>query len=72
MRDGAPSGERQAEREQRRAELRNALQPNRQLDAQRVSGNAPVPSGRQLSALELAEMRQQLRQPQTQSRRPGS
>jgi hypothetical protein len=56
------AAERQAAREQRRAELRTALQPNRQSDGQTTKAYDAPPAARHLSARELAEMRQQLRQ----------
>ena len=65
--NGGPGSDRQAAREQRRAELRTALLANRQLDAQNAGGFETVPTGRHLSPRELAEMRQQLRQQQAQS-----
>ena len=56
---GADAG---AERAQRRADLRTALQPNRRPDLQTIRTYNVPPAARHLSARELAEMRQQLRQ----------
>ena len=61
--------DRQAEREQRRAELRTALQAKRQAEAPTSRAYGPPTAGRHLSPRELAEMRQQLRQQQAESQR---
>ena len=58
--------ERQAARAQRRADLRTALQPNRQPDVQSAWTYDVPPAARHLSARELAEMRQQLRRQQAE------
>jgi hypothetical protein len=62
-----PGAERQAAREQRRADLRTALQPNRHSDVQVTKVYDAPPAARHLSARELAEMRQQLRQQQAEA-----
>ncbi len=72
MQSGAPEQERQNAREQRRTELRNALLVTRTNKVRDASLEAPATGGRHLSARELAEMRQQLRQQEAadQRRRP--
>ena len=69
LQNAAPGADRQAAREQRRAELRIALQANRQVEVQNTRSFAPPPAGRHLSPRELAEMRQQLRQQQAENQR---
>ena len=64
-----PGDDRQAAREQRRAELRTALQANRQVEAPTIRVYEPPPADRHLSPRELAEMRQQLRQQQAEGPR---
>jgi len=66
--DGVPSAaERRALQEQRRTELRQALQSGRQ------PAQVPRPVPRQLSPQERQALREQLRQqPQEAVRRPGS
>jgi hypothetical protein len=72
MQTAGPGAERQVSREQRRAELRTALQANRQAQAQSTKTYDMPPAGRHLTPRELAEMRQQLRQQPTggQNSRP--
>ncbi len=72
MQTGASAQERQDAREQRRIELRNALQVSRTNKVRDASRETPATGGRHLSAHELAEMRQQLRQQEAadQRRRP--
>ena len=57
---------REAAREQRRADLRTALQSHRQADPRTAKSSDAPSAGRHLSARELAEMRQQLRQQQAE------
>ena len=64
-----PGADRQAAREQRRAELRTALQAPRQVETQPPGSFEPLPASRHLSPRELAEMRQQLRQQQAEGQR---
>lgn len=71
MRNTGPGGEpREEGHQQRRAELRIALQPGRQVEPLR-STDAPLPLGKHLSARERAEMREQLRLLQMEVRRPA-
>ena len=63
--------ERQDVREQRRIELRNALQGGRRSEARDPKPDAPAAGGRHLSARERAEMRQQLRQQPVADQRPA-
>ncbi len=72
MQNGASAQERQDAREQRRIELRNALLVSRTNKVPDASLEVPATTGRHLSARELAEMRQQLRQQEAadQRRRP--
>lgn len=55
--------ERESAREQRRVELRSALQARRNPESSVLDDEAPV--GRHLTAQQRAEMRQQLRQHQS-------
>ncbi len=57
-------GERQAAREQRRVDLRNALRAGQQVDTPPQESAESVPVGRHLSVQERTEMRRQLRQQQ--------
>lgn len=65
----APAGEAPSVRDQRRAELRTALQPNRRADIVPEGEVIQVPV-RHLSESERAEMRRQLRQMQGDGPRP--
>ena len=69
MRSADAGSERQAEREQRRLELRRALRPEQRADVQNVAVTVAVPAGRHLSPRERAEMREQLRLQQNGNRR---
>lgn len=63
-----PTGELLIVREQRRSELRDALQRSRTVEPRTAAG-AATSVGRHLSPRELAEMREQLRRQQTESQR---
>jgi len=65
-----PAAESQTARAQRRADLRTALQPNREPDVRPTRVHDARPVGRHLSAPERAEMRQQLRQRQLEVPHP--
>ena len=69
MRNADAGSERQAEREQRRLELRRALRPDQRAEVQNVAVNVAVPAERHLSPRERAEMREQLRLQQNGNRR---
>ena len=69
LQNAVSGADRQAEREQRRVELRIALQAKRQVEATSSRAYGTAPAGRHLSPRELAEMRQQLRQQQAESQR---
>ena len=66
VQNAGPGAERQAAREQRRSDLRTALQPKRRADVHTTKAYDAPPAARHLSARELAEMRQQLRQQQAE------
>jgi TolA-binding protein len=64
--NAGPGAEREAAREQRRADLRTALKTNRPSDVETTRAYDAPPPARHLTARELAEMRQQLRQQQAE------
>ena len=67
-----PGFDRQAAREQRRVDLRNALHASRLPDASASKADEAAPAARHLSLRELAEMREQLRQQQAANRHQTS
>ena len=72
LQGGEPGADGQAVRQQRRVEIRTALQAKREVDTPSTQVVETVPRGRHLSPRERAEMRQQLRQqqPGNQNYRP--
>lgn len=69
--NAGPGADRQAARDQRRAELRIAVQASRQIEAEAPAPRVyePLATSRHLSPRERAEMRQQLRQQQPEGPR---